>query len=316
VLWTYTGTLTPLLGDSTLTFSEKSGELREILAEHSGEFGSGTLVISGTEKVVGPKGDTTITSGPPTKNVWNIEKTQTISWGKLTFKWSRTANEGVTDKRQQEIETKCREQGYVGIELENCTAAGEERERAELAKRCEEEFAAGKYKSFEECLKAHESRKSTVVVTCKKSDAGNIWNSETGQGLDETVLFDLYECSSETCPDPTVTASRLPWQSTLEESPRGSGVIRDHTMGMLLSIECQAGKEEGAFSETFTGELSPRWRNGSKTTGSSYDEFGEGSGALSGEPGNQLTVTGDDYMAGFEKGELITASTVFTKEKK
>jgi hypothetical protein len=308
VLAIYAGTLTPLLGESTLTLNEASGALK-------GTGEDGTLSISGTEKVVGPKGDTKITSGPPTKNVWNIEKTQTISWGKLTFTWSRTVNEGVSNRKHEEIEEKCREEKLTEQEFEACVAEVEAKVRDELLQRCEEEFAEGKYKSFEECLKAHETRKETIVLTCKKSDAGNIWN-EKGEGLDETVLFDLYECSSETCPDPVVKASDLPWPSTLEESPVGSGVIRDRTRGMQLRVECGPGKEEGAFAETFTGEPTPRWRNGSSKTGPSYDEFGEGSGVLTGEPGNELKISGNDYTAGFEKGELLTASTVFNEKGK
>ena len=273
--------------------------------------------MSGIDKVTGPKGDVKVTSGPPTKNVWNIEKTQTISWGKLFFTWSRTVNEGVSSKKREAIEASCQKDGLVGVEFENCVTEGENQARGELERKCEEEFATGKYKSFEECLKAHEARKETISLTCKKSDAGSIWNSETGVGLDETVLFDLYECSSEQCPTPVVTASRLPWSSTLEELPVGSGAIRDRTSGMALTIECHAGKAQGAFSETFAGELSPRWRNGTGgMAGPSYDEFGEGSGALTAEPGNELRISGDDYTAGFENGELITASTVFSKGSK
>ncbi len=308
VLGIYSGTLTPLLGESTLTFNEASGELK-------GGEGAGTLLITGIEKVVGPKGDTKITSGPPTKYIWNIEKTQTISWGKLTFTWSRTVNEAVSNRKHEEIEAKCREQKLTEQEFEACVAEAEAKARDELLEKCEEEVATGKYKSFEECLKAHESRKETVVLTCKKSDAGNIWD-EKGQGLDETVLFDLYECSSESCPDPVVTASNLPWPSILEEAPVGSGIIRDRTRGMQLRIECAAAKGEAAFGETFTGEPTPRWHNGSSKTGPSYDEFGEGSGALGGEPGNELKISGNDYTAGFEKGELLTASTEFSKGSK
>ncbi len=316
LLSTYTGTLTPLLGESTLEFNERSGELREALPGHPGEFGPGTLSVSGIDKLTGPKGDTKITSGQPTKNVWNIEKTQTISWGKLTFTWSRTVDEGGSNAETAEIEAACRKAGYVGMEFENCVTEREDAVRGELDKRCEEEIAEGRYKSFEECSQAHEARKETLALTCKKSDAGNIWNSELGLGLDETVLFDLYECSSEQCLAPVVTASRLPWPSSLEEAPVGTGVIRDRTRGIALSVECQAGKSGGAFAETFTGELAPRWRNGSATTGPSYDEFDEASGVLTGEPGNELRITGNDYMAGFEKGELITASTVFSKGTK
>lgn len=116
-----------------------------------------------------------------------------------------------------------------------------------------------------------------AVATCKKSDAGNVWNPEAGTGLDDTVLFDLYECQGEkvegeeVCPDAEVTASGLPWQSELEEV---DGVIRDRTTGMTLTIDCEE-EELG----TFTGELAPKVINGSATK-ASFEEFEAASGEL------------------------------------
>jgi hypothetical protein len=149
------------------------------------------------------------------------------------------------------------------------------------------------------------SPSSGGAVTCKKSDAGNVWN-EGGVAKDETVLFDLYECRAEPeCPAGVqVTASGLPWHSELE---RVEGVIRDKTTGISLTIRCG----ESAF--TFTGQLTPKFTNMPGTAHPTFDEFGEGSGELELEtPGTKevttLKVTGDDKMLGFEEGdEVITA---------
>ncbi len=150
-------------------------------------------------------------------------------------------------------------------------------------------------------------------VTCKKSDAGNIWNPEGGgAGLDETVLFNLYECQAGECPKGvTVSASGLPWPSELEEAPAGSGVIRDKTTGMSLAIEC-----ESRATWHYTGELAPKVVNGTKTK-PTFEEFDEGSGALESPEGlAPLKVTGTDKMAGFEALELFTAKTERVEETK
>lgn len=148
-------------------------------------------------------------------------------------------------------------------------------------------------------------------VTCKKSDAGNVWNPEGGDaGLDETVLFDLYECRSAQCPKGvSVTASGMPWPSELEEAPAGSNVIRDRTTGITVTINCE-GRES-----VFTGEWTPRFRNGTAAK-PSFEEFGEGSGELvsASNEGPSLKITGYDKMVGFEEGdEVITAKATKTK---
>ncbi len=134
-------------------------------------------------------------------------------------------------------------------------------------------------------------------VSCKKSDAGNVWN-EGGNGFDNTVLFELYECEAPACPGVSVTSSGLPWPSENYVEP--GGVVRDRTKGIGLTIKC------GERELHFGGELTPKVVNGTKTK-ASYEEFGTGSGTLEGKESGVVQVTGYDNMAGFEQGdELIT----------
>lgn len=134
------------------------------------------------------------------------------------------------------------------------------------------------------------------TITCKKSDAGNIWN-EGGVGLDETVLFDLYECSGAECPGARVTASGLPWHSELAEPSKG--VLTDRTTGIVLTVGC------GEAEATFTGELTPRFISKAGTTSPSYDEFNAESGTLTSKEGGTLTLTGKDYVRGFDEGDEV-----------
>ncbi len=145
-------------------------------------------------------------------------------------------------------------------------------------------------------------------VTCKKSDAGNIWNPTEGNGLDETVLFDLYECSAGECPKGvTVTASGLPWPSELTEE---GGVVRDNSSGVTLTINC-----EGRIF-TYSGEVKPKFVNATKKAWG-YDEFDSGSGSLESKEGvAPLTISGKDSMAGFLNFEPITTTTTKTKPSK
>ncbi|HUH80950.1 MAG TPA: hypothetical protein VLZ06_06450 [Solirubrobacteraceae bacterium] len=146
-------------------------------------------------------------------------------------------------------------------------------------------------------------------VTCKKSDAGNIWNPKKGNGLDETVLFDLYECSAEECPKGVeVTASGLPWNTELEEV---SGVIRDKMTGVALSVDC----EGRVFN--FAGELTPKVVKATKKT-PGIDEFDAGSGGLQSTEGTgfELKVAGKDNMAGFLNLEPIGATSTSIKPSK
>ncbi len=142
-------------------------------------------------------------------------------------------------------------------------------------------------------------------VSCKKSDAGNIWNPlGGGAGLDETVLFDLYECSSEACPGAQVTASGLPWPSELQEAIAGTGVILDATTGIQLTVRC------GELQRTFEGTLTPRVVNRPGTAEPTFEEFGEGSGELASKEGGTLSVSGNDYVRGFDEGdEVVTAGS-------
>lgn len=145
-------------------------------------------------------------------------------------------------------------------------------------------------------------------ISCKKADAGNIWNPEKGNGMDETVLFDLYECAAPECPKGvTVTAMGLPWQSELVAE---GGVIRDRSSGVGFTIECEGRK----FS--YSGEITPKLVNATKKSWA-YDEFGEGSGSLSSTSGvAPMTISGKDSMAGFLSFEPISASTETTGQSK
>jgi hypothetical protein len=146
-------------------------------------------------------------------------------------------------------------------------------------------------------------------VKCKKADAGNIWNPATGgNGLDETVLFDLYECSTAECPNGvTVQAHGLPWDSELVDE---NGVIRDKSSGVSFTIECE-GRDF-----TYEGTTSPKFVNATKKAWA-YDEFGEGSGSLESTQGvPPLTITGKDNMAGFLNMEPISTSTTKTIKSK
>jgi hypothetical protein len=145
-------------------------------------------------------------------------------------------------------------------------------------------------------------------VTCKKADAGDIWNPTGGNGRDDTVLFDLYECSAGECPKGvTVTASGLPWQSELIEE---GGVVRDRSKGVGFTIDCE-GRE---FA--YNGEVTPKFVSAAgKSWG--YDEFGEGSGSLASDAGGApLTISGKDSMAGFLNLEPITTTNTTIKPSK
>ena len=144
------------------------------------------------------------------------------------------------------------------------------------------------------------------AVKCKKADAGNIWNpAGGGNALDETVLFDLYECSGGECPaGVSVKASGLPWNSELIDE---GGVLRDKSTGVGLTIECD-GRQY-----SYSGTVTPKFVNATKKTWA-YDEFGPGSGSLESTQGLEpLTISGKDSMAGFLNMEPITATTTVVK---
>jgi hypothetical protein len=134
-------------------------------------------------------------------------------------------------------------------------------------------------------------------VTCKKIDAGNVWNTtEAAVGKDNIEVFVLYECTAAACPSPgvlTVTAAGLPW---LTELVAGTP-IRDKTTGISVTIKCT----EPAVEAVFTGELTPEFVNDSP----SYTEFGPGSGHLTSSVFGEGTITGKDKIMGFENQEQI-----------
>lgn len=144
-------------------------------------------------------------------------------------------------------------------------------------------------------------------ITCKKSDAGNIWNSEEIKGFedgrDETVLLNFYEChskGSELCNTVAINALKLPWQSALSGS---SPVIYDEISGVELEFAC--GSPGNQFKFTVKGTLIPKMVNGAPTV---FEEFTAAAGTLSGTSSAgpvEVTVTGKDYNLGFGKGEKL-----------
>ncbi len=135
-------------------------------------------------------------------------------------------------------------------------------------------------------------------ITCKKSDAGNIWNPLAEfpnhlPGLDEVVLMDFYECKSSQCQGATVTARNLPWQTELF---RVGTAIFDRITGIELEFTCKS----PAFNFNATGTLSPKMVNGNPL----YEEFTAASGALA-SPAGKITITGHDKNMGFENQERL-----------
>jgi len=139
----------------------------------------------------------------------------------------------------------------------------------------------------------------TVHVTCFVDDHGKVWNKTAAtNGLDEVQFFENYECESTSCPSGvTITAEGLPWATEL-----GAGPI-DTIKGIQIKLVCT-----GVLTETFTGELSPKFVNGTQANGGgSFAQFEAGSGTLTGSGGNKATAEGRDYVFGVVNGEVILA---------
>jgi hypothetical protein len=133
-----------------------------------------------------------------------------------------------------------------------------------------------------------------IEITCKKVDAGNIWNvTEPTVGQDNVEVFVNYECTSPQCATVSVTARGLPWTSELAAGPV------DKVKGVEVTVNC-AGTEL-----TFKGELSPKVVNSTETE-PLFEEFTTATGELE-EPTAKLkaTVVGRDRALGFEHGEDI-----------
>jgi hypothetical protein len=145
------------------------------------------------------------------------------------------------------------------------------------------------------------------TITCKVSDAGNIWNpAGEGNGLDEIVLFQNYECSvvpSTACEAGlAVTASGLPWATELFVDAKG--VIRDRVKGVKVTVTCT----KPVVSLLFEGELTPKWVNGTSAAKPSFIEFDAESGHLTNGTVGEGKVGGKDKVLGFEEQELITVA--------
>jgi hypothetical protein len=133
-----------------------------------------------------------------------------------------------------------------------------------------------------------------IEITCKKVDAGNIWNvTEPTFGQDNIEVFVNYECTSPQCVPVSVTAGNLPWTSELAAGPV------DKIKGIEVTVNC------AGTLLTFKGELSPKVVNSTETE-PLFEEFTAATGELE-EPltGLKATVVGRDRILGFEHGEDI-----------
>ena len=132
-----------------------------------------------------------------------------------------------------------------------------------------------------------------IEITCKKVDAGNIWNLAAG-GFDNIEVFVNYECKSSQCVTTlSVTAKGLPWSSEVVAGPV------DKIKGIEITVDCETA------ALTFKGELSPKIVNGTETE-PTVDEFTAATGELE-EPLTKLkaTVVGKDRILGFAHGEPV-----------
>jgi hypothetical protein len=137
--------------------------------------------------------------------------------------------------------------------------------------------------------------KSSITVTCKVIDAGNIWNTTLAEpGKDNVEVFVNYECTSPACTSGvTITSSGLPWPTELAAGPT------DKIKGVEVTVDCV-----GVATLVFTGELAPKFVNTTSAATPSFLEFTAATGTLK---SGTLTgeVIGNDRIHGFENVEGI-----------
>jgi hypothetical protein len=136
-----------------------------------------------------------------------------------------------------------------------------------------------------------------VKIKCNVIDAGKIWNvTELTQGKDEITAFVNFECVTEegTCPEPTIVANNLPWQTELAAGPV------DKIKGVDVTLFC-AKVEAARFNK---GELMPTLTNPT-VSDPLLATFTTGTGELESGTKVKAKVTGSDRIVGFAHGENI-----------
>jgi hypothetical protein len=142
---------------------------------------------------------------------------------------------------------------------------------------------------------------SGVSITCKVSDAGNIWNVALAEpGKDEVTSFVTYECvasPAEDCPEPEIIAKGLPWKTELGENAAKEPIVK--IKGIKVTLFCS--KVEVT---TFEGELSPTLTNPTVSEPLVLT-FTAATGTLENAAKEKAKVEGADRIVGFEHGEGI-----------
>ena len=146
------------------------------------------------------------------------------------------------------------------------------------------------------------------VIICKWTDAHELYNPVGGgRGLDESFLYDAYECSAPGCPAIIRVKFEKRWLTGLV--PVEPGKIGDQMTEGAVRLTCyvpasEKEEEKVLSSALFSGELTPVFKNGTSATKPSAEEFSPASGMLTSEIG-PATVEGTDKMMGFEAQEVI-----------
>lgn len=142
---------------------------------------------------------------------------------------------------------------------------------------------------------------SGAAVSCKVSDAGNVWNTLLAEpGKDEVVLFVNYECVSEpaaACPEPEIVAEGLPWKTEL------TAAGADKITGAKVALFCSKAKQ-GSFEEEAGKLLEPTLTNPT-TSEPLVATFSATTGELTSALLGKAKVEGKDRLVGFEHGENI-----------
>ena len=163
---------------------------------------------------------------------------------------------------------------------------------------------------------------SAGALTCHTAIGGYVENPVGGgPGLSATQSFNTYECSAAECPtESRLEAYALPWSSQLEEPTEST--TRSRTAGVEVVTGCWSGRPTGpgdvSTSErgthilplhAFTGEWTPKLKNGTTAGKPTHLEFGSGSGELTNPTVGLAKTTGSTALLGYTEQETITINT-------
>ncbi len=163
---------------------------------------------------------------------------------------------------------------------------------------------------------------SAGALTCHTATGGYVENpTGGGPGVSATQSFNAYECSAAECPSESrLEAYSLPWNSELEEATPPTA--RSKTPGGELVTGCwsaaptgpgsvstsERGKPTGTLT-AFTGEWTPKLKDGTTAGKPTHLEFGSGSGELTNPTVGLAKTTGSTAILGYTEQETITVKS-------